>query len=61
MTIKEKAIETIREMPDDITWETIQDRINFMVSVRKGLQELDENKGIPHDRVKEDFAKWRTK
>jgi hypothetical protein len=29
-----------------------------MAGVRKGLRELDEGKGIPHDRVKEDFAKW---
>jgi hypothetical protein len=37
MTVKERVIETIRDMPDDTTWETIQDRINFVVSVRKDL------------------------
>jgi predicted transcriptional regulator len=60
MTIKEIAIDAIKGMPDDITWDTIQDRINFMAGVRKGLSELDEGKGLPHDRVKEDFAKWLT-
>ena len=60
-TVKEIAIDTIKGMPDDTTWDTIQDRINFMAGVCKGLRELDEEKGIPHDRVKEDFAKWVTR
>ena len=55
------AIHTIKDMPDDTTWDIIQDRINFMVGVRKGLRELDEGKGITHDRIKEDFAKWLTR
>ena len=58
MTTKEIVIDTIKSLPDDATWDTIQERINFMAGVRKGLRELDEGKGIPHDRVKEDFAKW---
>ncbi len=61
MTIKEIAIDTIKGLPDDTTWDTIQERINFMAGVRKGLHELDEGKGIPHDRVREDFAKWLTR
>ena len=58
MTTKEIVIDTIKALPDDATWDTFQERINFMAGVRKGLRELDDGKGIPHDRVKEDFAKW---
>lgn len=61
MTTKEIAIDTIKGLPDDTTWDTIQERINFMAGVRNGLRELDEGKGIPHERVKEDFAKWLTR
>jgi len=61
MTVKEIAIDAIKGMPDNTTWNTIQDRINFMAGVRKGLGELDEGKGIPHNQVKEDFAKWLTR
>ncbi len=46
MTTKEVAIQTIEKLPEDATWEDIQDRINFMAAVRKGLRELDEGKGI---------------
>jgi len=52
MTTKGIVINTIQSLPDDTNWESIQERINFMVGVRKGLRELDEGKGIPHDQVK---------
>ena len=29
-----------------------QERINFVVGVHQGLRELDEGKGIPHDKIK---------
>ena len=56
MTTKEIAIHTIEELPEDATWDDVQERINFLAGVRKGLRELDAGRGIPHDRVKEEFA-----
>ena len=58
MTTKEIAIHTIEELPEDATWDDVQERINFVVGVRKGLRELDDGEGIPHDRVREEFAQW---
>lgn len=58
MTAKESAIHTIQNLPDDSTWEEIQERINFVAGIRKGLRELDEGKGIPHENVEREFAEW---
>jgi len=58
MTTKEIAIRNIQELPEDATWEDIQERINFVAGVRKGLRELDEGKGIPHELVREEFKEW---
>ncbi len=60
MTTKQIAIQTIEQLPDDATWEQIQERIRFVAGVRTGLRELDQGKGIPHDQVKEEFAEWLT-
>ncbi len=60
MTTKQIAIQTIEQLPDDATWEEIQERIRFVAGVRTGLRELDEGKGIPHDQVREEFAEWLT-
>ena len=58
MTVKEIAIKTIHQLPDDASWEDIQKRIDFVAGVRKGLRELDEGKGIAHQKVKEEFSEW---
>jgi len=58
MTTKEAAIKTIQDLPDDATWEDVQERINFVAGVRKGIRELNEGKGIPHEKVREEFAEW---
>ena len=60
MTSKEIAIKTIENLPEDASWEDIQERINFIAAVRKGLHELDEGKGLSHDKVREEFAEWLT-
>ena len=61
MTTKEIALKTIEQLPENASWEDVQERINFVAGVRKGLRELDEGKGIPHDKVKEEFAEWLAK
>ena len=58
MTTKEIAIRSIQELPEDATWEDIRERINFVAGVRRGLRELDEGKGIPHEKVREEFKEW---
>jgi predicted transcriptional regulator len=60
MTTKQIALKTIEQLPEDASWEDIQERINFVAGVRKGLRELDEGKGISHDKVEEEFAEWLT-
>jgi predicted transcriptional regulator len=60
MTTKQIAIHSIEELPENASWEDIQERINFVAGVRKSLKELDEGKGIPHEKVKEEFAQWLT-
>jgi predicted transcriptional regulator len=60
MTTKEIVLKTIEQLPENASWEDIQERINFVVGVHKGLRELHEGKGIPHEKVKEEFAEWLT-
>jgi predicted transcriptional regulator len=60
MTSKEIAIKTIERLPENASWEDIQERINFIAAIRKGLRELDEGKGISHDKVRQEFAEWLT-
>lgn len=58
MSTKDVAIHSIESLPEDASWDDIQERINFIAGVRKGLRELDEGKGIPHHKVREEFEEW---
>ncbi len=60
MTTKEVAIQTIKNLPDDATWDDVLERINFVAGVRKGLLELDAGKAIPHDQIRAEYAQWLT-
>ena len=51
-------MQTLESLPDDATWDDIQERINFVAGVRKGLRELDEGKAIPHQNIKEELQEW---
>ena len=55
VTVKEIAVHTIEDLPEEASWADIQERIDFVAGIRKGLRELDEGKGIPHYRVREEF------
>jgi hypothetical protein len=59
MASKQTAIRRIEELPDDASWDDIQDRIQFVAGVRKALRELDEGKGVPHEQIREEAATWR--
>ena len=56
--IKEKVIQMIQQLPDDVTVDDIFSEIYFKLQVDSGLRELDEGKGIPHQKVKERMSKW---
>ena len=56
--IKEKVIQMIQKLPDDVTVDDIFSEIYFKLQVDSGLRELDEGKGVPHQKVKERMSKW---
>ena len=48
---KEKVIELIKALPDDITVDDIMEELHFKSQVDEGLTQLDRGEGIPHDDV----------
>lgn len=60
MTEKEMVLKTVGEMPDDCCIDEIADRIEFLVAVQKGLDQLDRGEGIPLEEIKRQLASWLT-
>jgi hypothetical protein len=60
MTQKEMALEAVRELPDDVTFREIADRIEFLAGIQIGLDQLDRKEGVSHEEVKRELASWLT-
>ncbi len=60
MTVKEQVIHIIEKLPEDVTVDNIMETLYFKSQIDAGLRELDEGKGIPHEKVKERISKWIT-
>jgi predicted transcriptional regulator len=59
--IKEKVIQMIKNLPEDVSLDEIMAELYFRLQVDAGLKELDEGKGIPHEEVEKRISKWLTK
>ena len=55
---KEKVIELIKSMPDDITVDDIIEELYFKSQVDEGLAQLDRGEGIPHEDVEKRMSRW---
>lgn len=55
---RDKAIETVKEFPQEFDLEDLIERLVFVEKVEKGLQQVQQGKTIPHEQVKEMTKKW---
>ncbi|WP_269539729.1 hypothetical protein [Cerasicoccus fimbriatus] len=61
MSVKEMAMETISHLPEDVSWEVVKERIDFMAAIERGMQELDAGQGVPIEDVENDLREWLSK
>lgn len=59
--VKDKVIQMIKSLPEDISIDEIIAELYFKLQVDAGLRELDEGKGIPHEKIEKRMSKWLTK
>jgi len=55
---RDKAIEAIKELPQEFDLDELIERLIFVEKVEKGLAQLDKGKTLPHDKVNELTKKW---
>jgi predicted transcriptional regulator len=61
MTQKRLVLETISELPDEVSLDEIAERIKFLAAIQKGIDQLDRGEGIPHEEIKRQLATWLAK
>ena len=55
---RDKAIETVKELPIEFDLEELMEKLVFVEKVEKGLKQLGEGKTVQHESVKELAKKW---
>lgn len=60
MSTKELALETIQQLPEDASWQDIEDRIHFLAAIEKARGEVRDGAVVPHDEVRDLLQGWIT-
>ena len=59
--IKDEVIKMISKMPDDVSIDDIMEELYFKLQVNRGLQDLEDDKGISHEEVEKKVQQWLSK
>ncbi len=59
MTVKEQLHKIVDELTDDNPVEELGYRLYVLRKLQKGLNSIDEGRGIEHERVVERMKRWR--
>lgn len=59
--VKDKVIQMIKSLPEDVSIDDIIAELYFKLQIDAGLKELDEGKGIPHEKIEKRMSKWLIK
>jgi predicted transcriptional regulator len=54
-TVKQRAMEAIRSLPENATFEDAIERLCFIAKVEEGLRQSEAGELIPHEEIKKQF------
>ncbi len=60
MSTKKLALETIRDLHEDASWQEIQERIDFLAAIDKAREEVRRGEVVPHEEVRNLIGQWLT-
>ena len=55
---RERAIQTINELPNEFNLEALIERLIFIDKVEKGLKQAEEGKTVSHEDALKRLRKW---
>jgi len=56
---KNKAIETINELPQDFDLDMLIEKLIFIDKVEKGLEQVKNKQSVSHSEVKQRIREWK--
>ena len=58
MTIKEKMLKAIQDLPNDASFEDAMERILLLAKIERSIKQADDGETVSHQTVKDRMAEW---
>ena len=58
MSTKELALDVIRDLPENASWQDIEDRLHFVAAIEKARDEVRQGTVKPHEEVRALLSGW---
>ena len=58
MTIKDKMLQAVQELPDDASIEEAMERLLVLAKIERGIAQADRGETVSHRIVKDRMAQW---
>lgn len=57
-TVKQKILKALEEMPQDVTFPQVMERLYFLYKVDRGLQQVADGDTMSHAEAKSRIKRW---
>lgn len=57
-SVRDRVLRAVEEMPSDITFEEVMERIFLLQKIERGRQQIAAGEGIPHAEAKRRMKQW---
>jgi len=58
VSVKERAIRAIQQLPEDADFRAVSEKLDFMQAVDEGLQQSKTGKTLTAEEVRQRLSKW---
>lgn len=57
MSVKERVIEAVRELPDDVSLDDLIERLYFIYKIERGIAQADAGQKISLEEIRAEFGR----
>jgi predicted transcriptional regulator len=58
-TVKFKILKAVEEMPQDVTFEEVMERLYFLYKIERGLKQVEAGDTLSHEEAKSRIKTWQ--
>ena len=60
ITVKHKVLKAIEEMPQDVTFSDVMERLYLLYKIDRGLNQIEAGDTMSHEQAKKQIKTWYT-